>query len=429
MESKNIKSATESRYGMDGDALDSASGSYSGTSSNSGGGQGGFVSTALSSVMSRWSRRTGKQRQDGQGDIKGRGGAASENNTETPPFALLKLIETAKHNMHRIAVAWDITAIHLHMIASKNDDSRLRVFCTNSLAQLTTAALQRMRDGEGQTGISQSDILQPLCRCYQSTFNNTRQITLISIETLLKACGHTLSDGWTDVISLLGSVATGAGGEGDESQEEVEMIPIGFRSLQLVADEFLESLTSPKGLAECLLCLSSYAKQTVDLNISLTAIGAIWAMTDFVRQLLEKKPTEEGADELWMCIVTILQKLSLDSRAPVRNSAMKTLFTTLATHGSTLSNTIWERVIASDGLLFTLLSSATRKQEEHRGEEAHPQSPGKSGAGASGYMVVHHSRDTSYKQWNESRVIALEGEGLLFLLCAYRSSPPTPLPF
>ena len=135
-------------------------------------------------------------------------------------------------------------------------DSKLRVFCTNSLAQLTTSALQHMCEGSDKTGITQSDILQPLCRCYQSRFTNTRQVTLISIEALLKSCGHILSDGWTDIISLLGSVAGGENGADDIQQNREEMIPISFRSLQLVADEFLESLTSPKGITECLCCLS-----------------------------------------------------------------------------------------------------------------------------------------------------------------------------
>jgi hypothetical protein len=423
------KSASESSHGIDGDTLGSASGGHSSSNvtgsaadTRGSGGQGGFVSTALSSVMSRWSRRAGKQRPHDIVESNGRGRTAGENNTDMPPFALLKLIETAEYNMHRIDVVWDIAAIHLYMIASKNDDSRLRVFCTNSLAQLTTSALQRTRNGESQLNISQSEILQPLCRCYQSAFNNTRHITLISIEALLKSCGHILSEGWADVIVLLGSVAKGVCGRDDDPQQQVEMIPTGFRSLQLVADEFLESLTSPTGITQCLLCLSSYAMQTVDLNISLTAIGAIWAMTDFVRQLLEDKRSVDGADELWMCIVTILQKLSLDTRASVRNSSMKTLFSTLATHGSTLSDEIWERVISSEGLLFTLLNKATKKQEEHRGENAPPLSPGKSGAGGSGYMVVHHSRDTSYKQWNESRVIALEGERLFVIIVLHCST-------
>ena len=113
-----------------------------------------------------------------------------------------------------------------------------------------------MCEGSDKTGITQSDILQPLCRCYQSRFTNTRQVTLISIEALLKSCGHILSDGWTDIISLLGSVAGGENGADDIQQNREEMIPISFRSLQLVADEFLESLTSPKGITECLCCLS-----------------------------------------------------------------------------------------------------------------------------------------------------------------------------
>ena len=91
----------------------------------------------------------GKQRQGNVDDSKGRA-VVIANSTGSPPFALLKLIETTKHNMHRIAVAWDITAVHLHMIANKNPDSRLRVFCATSLAELATEALQCTKEEETQ---------------------------------------------------------------------------------------------------------------------------------------------------------------------------------------------------------------------------------------------------------------------------------------
>ena len=378
-------------------------------------GHASFVSSALSNVMSRWSKRSGKLRQVEQNTSTSRGGL-KDSPDETPPFALLKLIETTKYNMHRIDIAWDITAIHLHMIASRNPNSQLRAFCTHSLAELTSASLLAINERDDLPNISQSDILKPLCRCYESAHHNIRQITLVAVEDLLKTCGHILSDGWVDVISLLQSIANGSeDADGDDGMVS-EFIPIGFRSLQLVADEFLDSLTSPNGIQRCLDCLFAYAKQRLDLNISLTAIGAIWAMTDFVRQQLENESNVDGIDDLWICIVTILQSLSLDFRAPVRNSAMKTLFSTLATHGTTLSSSVWDRIISSDGLLFSLLNDATEKQKEMRGQEKHGKSPGGAKYGESDYMVVHHSRDTSYKQWNESRVIAIEGEFPLEIL-------------
>ena len=367
--------------------------------------------------MFRWSKRSGKQRQVEQSSGTSRGGL-KESSLGTPPFALLKLIETTKFNIHRIDIAWDITAIHLHMIASKNDSSQLRVFCVHSLAELTSAALLAIHKMDDQPSISQSDVLQPLCRCYKSEHHNVKQVTLVVVESLLKACGHILSDGWEDIITLLQSVANDSTEVNVDGGVISELIPVGFRSLQLVADEFLDNLTSPNGIQRCLDCLFAYAKQGVDLNISLTSIGAIWAMTDFVRQQLESESSVDGIDSLWIYIVTILQSLSLDLRAPVRNSAMKTLFSTLATHGTTLSSSVWGQIISSNGLLFSLLNGATEKQEEIRALETREKHSARNAAGENDYMVVHHSRDTSHKQWNESRVIAIEGEFVIETLAA-----------
>ena len=159
IESEGSKPATEIRHGGNpGEAMNLSSSSRS---SSGGSGNTGFVSTALNSVMSRWSRRMGKQRQGVAGDSKGRTAVAGHD-SNTPPFALLKLIETTEHNMHRVAVSWDITAVHLHMIASKNSDSRLRVFCTTSLAQLTTTALQHVKDGEGREPVAIRHFTTPL---------------------------------------------------------------------------------------------------------------------------------------------------------------------------------------------------------------------------------------------------------------------------
>ena len=52
-----------------------------------------------------------------------------------------------------------------------------------------------------------------------------------------------------------------------------------FSVLKLLADEFLESMNL-KVIGEVIKCLSAFAAQTVDVNISLTSVEMLWKVSD-----------------------------------------------------------------------------------------------------------------------------------------------------
>ena len=52
-----------------------------------------------------------------------------------------------------------------------------------------------------------------------------------------------------------------------------------FSVLKLLADEFLESMNL-RVIGEVIKCLSAFAAQTVDVNISLTSVEMLWKVSD-----------------------------------------------------------------------------------------------------------------------------------------------------
>ena len=56
--------------------------------------------------------RSGRKRAGSAGG----GGSESVHARVKPPFALVKLVETAQHNVFRIHVIWDLVSTHLRMV-------------------------------------------------------------------------------------------------------------------------------------------------------------------------------------------------------------------------------------------------------------------------------------------------------------------------
>jgi ABC-type amino acid transport system permease subunit len=59
---------------------------------------------------------------------------------------------------------------------------------------------------------------------------------------------------------------------------------------------------------------------------------------------IKQSPLKSVVDynKLFFSVFSVLQKLGADDRPEVRNSAVRTLFQTLSTHGQKLSKTMWE---------------------------------------------------------------------------------------
>jgi len=114
--------------------------------------------------------------------------------------------------------------------------------------------------------------------------------------------------------------------------------------------------------------------------------------------------------ELWVTLFLQLKSLAYDTRPECRSCAVTTLMTTLTTHGKLLRIDMWDDVI--NNILFSIynnaietsLGSSVQELSAELGREK----------GQSVQMLMHHSRNTEQKQWDETVMLSLTGIARVF---------------
>ncbi|KAL6998603.1 hypothetical protein U1Q18_050281, partial [Sarracenia purpurea var. burkii] len=225
---------------------------------------------------------------------------------------------------------------------------------------------------------------------------------------------------------------------------EKDLVTLGFQCLRIIMNDGLSSIPADC-LHVCVDVTGAYCAQNTELNISLTAIGLLWTTTDFIAKgllygLIEEKETgildvqfipneiddvtreDTGSinrfgdhatlknivdrDKLLFSVFSLLQKLGADERPEVRNSAVRTLFQTLGSHGQKLSKSMWEDCLWN--YIFPTLDRASHMAATSSKDEWHGKELGTRG-GKAVHMLIHHSRNTAQKQWDETLVLVLGG--------------------
>ncbi|XP_024951722.2 uncharacterized protein LOC102616955 isoform X2 [Citrus sinensis] len=250
----------------------------------------------------------------------------------------------------------------------------------------------------------------------------------------LERCGEKLHYSWPSILELLRSVADAS---------EKDLITLGFQSLRFIMNDGLSSIPTDC-IHECVDVTGAYSSQKTELNISLTAVGLLWTTTDFIAKGLVHGISEEkeaanqdlcsvpkqmdgekreektlsnlddqnhsismvDRDKLLFAVFSLLKKLGADERPEVRNSAIRTLFQTLGSHGQKLSESMWEDCLWN--YVFPMLDcashmAATSSKDEWQGKELGTR------GGKAVHMLIHHSRNTAQKQWDETLVLVLGG--------------------
>ncbi|KAJ3156735.1 hypothetical protein HDU86_003501 [Geranomyces michiganensis] len=310
-------------------------------------------------------------------------------------------------------------------------------------------------------------------------FVDVQKSGLETINKIMQTSGQHLSAGWPLILEVIRTIGLSrvrrqcvdakAGSEdaAGSAPSAVDvaatgttkapgLVRVAFPCLQLICTDFL-SLLNPTVLHQCIEALGSFGAQTDDLNISLTAVGLLWSISDFVltkRGELEEEKVDAVADTpnatqatrssdslapppiehairsqdhlsttisikrsasaciaklkeplskqtmdaLWMLLLSHLSQLCSDPRPEVRNSANQTLFRTLGVNGGKLTLEAWEQCIW--GVLFPLLE---RVQMSSDGGKLGSHLP------ASTEIMNSSTRNSPAKQWNETKVITLSG--------------------
>lgn len=317
-------------------------------------------------------------------------------------FAVAKLLETGLVNMDRIEILWRPVTGHLLEVCQHPNNS-LREWGAEGVVSLVKAAMKLYSGEKIQKNPRLLHMfLLPFRELSSIEQQDVRIKQLDGVLQVLNTCGDNLGEGWNTVLLIIGSAT---------NIDSASLVRLGFKSVQLVISEYLLAL--PVGALPCCIdVVEQYAKQTQDFNISLTAIGLLWSMSDYIHQNENKiqaevtKATESvilGPSKLWMYLFGKMGTLCMDGRPAIRKSAGQTLFSTLSAHWSnlsphTLSQVMWE-------VLFPLMDNVQKACNNASTEKNYS---------AEQNIMVHHSRDTEEKQWQETSVLTLAGISRVF---------------
>ncbi|KAL2600719.1 hypothetical protein AAZV13_10G127700 [Glycine max] len=345
-------------------------------------------------------------------------------------FSVERMISILVNNVHRVEPFWDQVISHfLESISAVLGSDRFQDYKLSKSLEPS----QEMEVNLDKLMSLECSIISPLKVLYFSTQSVDVRIGSLKILLhVLERYGEKLHYSWPNILEMLRYVA---------DVSEKDLVTLGFQNLRVIMNDGLSALPTDC-LQVCVDVTGAYSAQKTELNISLTAVGLLWTMTDFIAKGLLNGPFEEkeagvgstvkqidrkkmedqtrisynvrdqasvdGVDfeKLLFSVFSLLQNLGADERPEVRNSAVRTLFQTLGTHGQKLSKSMWEDCLWN--YVFPTLDRAshmvaTSSKDEWQGKELGTR------GGKAVHMLIHHSRNTAQKQWDETLVLVLGG--------------------
>lgn len=410
-----------------------------------------FESSALMHVSAVKSLLSALQKLSNQcvpGSLSGLG-QASYQQIGSITFSVERIITILVNNLHRVEPLWDQVVGHLLQLA-ESSNPHLRNLALDGLDQSICAVLgsdrfqgitprnhladHQMEVVDAGLKSFECSVILPLRVLYVSTQNpDLRAGSLKILLHVLERHGEKLYYSWPNILEILRLVA---------NTLEKDLIPLGFQCVRVIMNDGLSTIPA-YCLDACIEVDGAYSAQKAEINISLTAIGLLWTAADFIAKGLvlmhsdekkagtmfdvqsstkaeyeesnEQTPSEfvdtitignPGRDRLLFLVFSILKMLGTDERPEVRNSAIRTLFQTLGSHGHKLSSSMWQDCLWN--YVFPILDSvthlaATSSRDEWQGKELGVR------GGKTVHMLIHHSRNTAQKQWDETLVLVLGG--------------------
>ncbi|CAI0384415.1 unnamed protein product [Linum tenue] len=370
----------------------------------------------------------------------------------TISFAVERMLSIVSNNVHRVGPLWGQIAGHFLELAD-TPNQHLRAMALDALDRSMTAILgsesfhdyvsSRSNGPPDMTSNTElktleCSIISPIRVLYFSSQSvDVRTGSLKILLNVLERHGEKLYYSWPDILELLRRIA---------DSPEKDLISLGFKSLRVIMNDAITSIP-----VECLnVCIDvsgAYSGQKTALNISLTAVGLLWTTADFIAKAVPNRPPQDkqtstlgmhsdqnpikgkskeeetppspnsftdeppsehvmDCDQLLFSVFSLLQRLGADERPEVRNAAVRTLFQTLGSHGQKLSRRMWEDCLWN--YIFPALDRAshmvaTSSKDEWQGKELGTR------GGKAVHMLIHHSRNTAQKQWDETLVLVLGG--------------------
>ena len=344
-------------------------------------------------------------------------------------FSIPHMIDLAIHSASaRQEQMWPKLADHL-VSAGGSEISGVRQSVADQLERAVSTLLQQAPAGKFEETIARTLRMVYAAgehpEAQQSGGAVRRAAVLRACLRSLEESGASLTSGWKEILPLITAVA---------AEEDPAALQPAFACARLIVSDLLVSMPE-QHTDEAVQCLAAFASQDTDLNVALTAVGLLWSAADalvaradgraaagdangvgrtpvkldatggFGSNSTAASSAKGESDAVAAALLPVLARLdsiSTDSRPEVRNASLRTLVRALAANGASLPRMGWDRAL--NGVLLPLVA---RVREAAAAASTTEEAAKELSAGR--VMLVHHSRNSASKQWDETLTLALSG--------------------
>ncbi|KAE8352819.1 hypothetical protein BDV28DRAFT_119843 [Aspergillus coremiiformis] len=347
----------------------------------------------------------------------------SKTQDEELKFVLDKASELARANLERLSSlvdsdheAWQLLTERLMSTAADASiNQNLRLRANEVLNTLVFQTMKQMGNDDDEarnarqmrnleTLRSQIQLLYDTGSCSlgspSTLITEIHEQSLETLNNILQQYAETFTGGWTVVFGLISTVfghcpvaettktkAVTKGFKSDLVADSHRLIRVAYKSLQLIASDFIALLPQPCRLS-LVESFSKFALQQQDFNISLTTTSSFWNVSDFLQGQIENFSVESqigasvseealvalanGDDSsisrnaLWLLLLLRIVDLATDNRAEIRNCAVHTLLRIFDAYGQQLSPKAWR--LCLNRVLFRMMEEIEMELVEVRGQ-------------------------------------------------------------
>ncbi|EPY51944.1 guanyl-nucleotide exchange factor [Schizosaccharomyces cryophilus OY26] len=317
-------------------------------------------------------------------------------------FTILEVISSCNldrlSNTKHVNDIWPLISSSLSDIFKNSTVSQeLRIRAAKCLANILVefcSCISNERTDENKKSQEQFlqsvSLLEPSTEISDTTSKNVEyDISSIGLEALaliLETVGHNLFQGWRYVFDMLRfSCAKCSDLFGQDKGAKI--VRLAFSCLQLICTDFLGSLDMDNYL-DLLDTLLVFCRQEKDANVSLTAVGLFWIVSDTLKNMFSKsdcsctytsleelylftttKRREILPEVLWIMLLVHLADLCENSWASVRDGAAQILFRIFNSQCSNLGINAWASCCQL--VILKILSSQTKLAKLALNSDAH----------------------------------------------------------
>uniref|UniRef100_A0A0K0EM20 Protein MON2 homolog n=1 Tax=Strongyloides stercoralis TaxID=6248 RepID=A0A0K0EM20_STRER len=309
-------------------------------------------------------------------------------------FPVAKLLQTALANINRLEIYWNLVTGHLSDVVT-HPQATLREWGTISITMLITNSLKIHLKNEDKSRI-ESLILVPLTNLSKNDYVSVRKRQIDCLIQILHSHGDDFTPQiWPTLLNIPWCIV-----EGEHKMSDQNIIKDGYSMISLLVKDHIQKLPY-----ECMVTLikilAKFGEQKHELNISLASLEQLWTIADFMNIKFTHLNNVEKK-QFWLVLFDGIIGLAIDSRPPIRKSACQTIIHTMGSNNFQLDLDTWQHLLTK--IVLPLIDNiqektnqASKVAEKIKGSENDPN------------ILVHHSRNTEYKQWAETTVQMLHG--------------------